>query len=115
MMDQNVKTLEGTNNRIIENQHVASYLKADTLKFLKNREPREHVAPPAWFPALISFSYALPLAIGSILWFVLLGVIIARFRQRINLKMLNGIIHGLGILLGLFGLFFAYTAIRMLV
>jgi threonine/homoserine/homoserine lactone efflux protein len=114
MIDENVKTLNSTNGPIIENPGVAAHLRPDTLKFLKNREPREQVALPTWFPWLISFSYSLPLAIGSIAWYVILALVIARFRHRINIRVLNGIIHGLGILLCLFGVFFAYSAIKFL-
>lgn len=115
MVDQNVKTLNSGKTQLIENPHSGSYFKPDTLKFLRNRESQKEVAKPAWFPLLISFAYALPLAIGSIAWFIILGLIIARFRHRINLRILNGIIHGLGILLCFFGLFFAYSAIKMLI
>jgi L-lysine exporter family protein LysE/ArgO len=114
MMDQNVKTLQGTNDRIIENSQLSPHLKVDTLKFLKNREIHPQKAPPKWFPLAISAAYALPLAVGSIFWFVILGQVIAKFRQRINIRVMNGIIHGLGIILGLFGIFFAYTAVKML-
>lgn len=115
MVDQNVSTLNSTDGRAIENSRIASYLKPDTLKFLRNRELQKPFTRPAWFPLLISLSYALPLAIGSIAWFIVLGLIIARFRHRINLRILTGIIHGLGILLCFFGLFFAYSAIKLLI
>lgn len=114
MMNQNMQTLQAHNEPVLEKPAVALYLKPDTLSFLRNREPAKTETPPAWFPVLISFSYAFPVAIGSIAWFIILGLIIARFRLRINLKVLNGMIHGLGIMLGFFGLYFAFAAIRML-
>ena len=114
MVDQNVRTLNSNESLVVENSHVTPYLKADTLKFLRNREPRKQVARPTWFPLLISFSYSFALAIGSIVWFVVLAMVIARFRQRINIRILNGIVHGLGILLCLFGIFFAYSAVKFL-
>lgn len=113
MIDQNVKTLNSGNSRIIENPDAPAHTRLDTLKFLRNREPRQTVARPTWFPWLISFSYSLPLAIGSIAWYVILALVIARFRHRINIRILNGIIHGLGILLCCFGLFFAYSAVKL--
>jgi L-lysine exporter family protein LysE/ArgO len=114
MMTQNVKTLQGSGEQIIQSPRVGSHLKVDTLRFLRNRESHEPVAPPSWFPLLISFSYSFPLAIGSIIWFIILAQVIAKFRHRLNIRVMNGIIRSLGILLGLFGIFFAYTAVKML-
>jgi threonine/homoserine/homoserine lactone efflux protein len=115
MVDQNVKALNSSGHQVIENSRVTSYLKPDSLKIFRN-----HVAPkpatlPAWFPLTISFSYALALSLGSIAWFILLALTIARFRHRINIRILHWIIRGLGIILCCFGVFFAYSAIKMLV
>lgn len=115
MVDQNVAVLNSGKTQVIESPHSGSHFKPDTLKFLRNREPEKEFVRPTWFPLLISFAYALPLAFGSIVWFIILGLIIARFRHRINLRVLNGIIHGLGIMLFFFGIYFAYSAIKMLI
>ncbi len=115
MMDQNVKTMssmEGHQN--IQHNDAPSYFKADTLKFLKNHASEVSPVKPSWFPLVISFAYALFLATGSVIWFMLMTLIIKRFRRKINLKVINGIIHVLGIFLCLFGVFFAYTAVKML-
>ncbi len=115
MIDQNVKTLNSIEGSSIQNPRVNSYFKADTLKIFKNHVPRTTTTHPRWFPMLISLSYALALAIGSILWFVLMTVILSRFRSRINPKIVNGIIKSLGIVLCLFALYFAYSAVKMLI
>ena len=115
MVDQSVNTLKNTSDRVIVDTLGIPLLKNDTLRFLKNREPHEPVATPSWFPWLISFSYALPLAAGSVAWYIVMGLIIARFRHHINIRFLNAIIHSLGILLCGFGIFFAYTAIKLLI
>lgn len=113
MIGQNVKTLNGEDSPAFENSRIASYFKADSLEFLRKHEPREPVVRPSWFPLLMSVSFALFLSIGSMAWFILLGVIVARFRHRIKASVIHGIIRSLGILLCLFGLYFAYTAIKI--
>lgn len=114
MIDQNVNTLRNNHGLVLQDSKVESFLKADSLKFFKNHKPAEATVLPTWFPWLISFAYALPLAIGSIAWYIIMALIISRFRHRINIRVLNGIIHGLGIMLCLFGIFFAYSAVKML-
>lgn len=114
MIDQNVRTLNTIDGQVIDNPDVRTYLKADTLKFLRNHQPVQPVSRPASFPVQISLVYALSLAIGSILWFMLLAMALSRFRYRINLRILSGIIRSLGIVLCLFGAFFIYTAIKLL-
>ena len=115
MIGENVKTLNSIEGKTTDNQQVHSYFKADTLKIFKNQAPRENTVHPRWFPVLISLSYALALAIGSILWFVLMTLILSKFRNSINPGIVNGIIKGLGIILCLFGLYFAYSAVKILI
>ena len=114
MIGQNVKTLNSIEGRVTQNPQVPSYFKHDTLKIFKNHVPRETAARPAWFPLTISLSYAFTLAIGSIIWFVVMAMTLSRFRHRINRKIINGIIKGLGVVLCLFGLYFAYTSVKLL-
>jgi len=114
MIDQNVRTLNTIDGQVIDNPDVRTYLKTDTLKFFKNHQPEQPVSRPASFPVQISLVYAFSLAIGSILWFMLLALVLSRFRYRINLRILSGIIRSLGIVLCGFGVFFIYTAIKLL-
>jgi threonine/homoserine/homoserine lactone efflux protein len=114
MINQNVKALSSIDARVMDNPSGTSYFKPDTLKFLKNHLTSGPETRPSWFPLLISLCYAMFLGIGSVLWFLTMTVVIARFRRRINLKIINGIIKSLGVVLALFGVFFAYTAIKML-
>ena len=69
---------------------------------------------PKRFPLLISSLYTLFLSLGSIVWFFLLAFLLIRFRRYINIKVINLIIRGLGVILCIIGLFFAYSAVRML-
>ncbi|MFH0759907.1 MAG: LysE family transporter [Bacteroidota bacterium] len=113
MIDQNVKTLN-IEGQVIEKSDVRTYIKPDTLKFFKNHQPAEPVSRPAYFTAEISLVYAFSLAVGSILWFMLLTLALSRFRRWINLHILTGMVRAMGIVLCLFGCFFIYTAIKML-
>jgi L-lysine exporter family protein LysE/ArgO len=89
--------------------------KLDSLKFNqhKTEEPQLEQAP-SYFPLLLSLCYAFFLALGSIIWFYYLALFLAKFRQRINVNIINRIIHLLGFILCLFGLFLGYKAIVLL-
>lgn len=115
MIGKNVNALNSIEGKAVDSAHVSNYFKADTLRFLKNQDHSPATERPRWFPLLISLSYALALAFGSIIWFVVMALILARFRHRINKKIINGVIKGLGIVLCLFGIYFAYSAVKMLI
>jgi len=114
MVDQNFKTLSIADSSVVEHSALSPHIKADTLKFLRNHAVQAPTERPEWFPETISLVYALAVAVGSIAWYLILTVVIARFRRWINLRVVNGIIHGLGIILFCFGIFFGYSAIKML-
>ncbi len=73
---------------------------------------------PAGFPRnfhlAISVLYAFFICAGSLTWFYLLSLLISRFRKTINVKIISGFIKSMGIVLCLFGLYFAYLATRLL-
>lgn len=69
---------------------------------------------PKYFHLLISVVYALFISVGSIIWFYILALLIARFRKAINIKFLSGFVKSLGVVLSLFGLYFGYLATHML-
>ncbi len=71
-------------------------------------------AAPGSFSVWLSVCYAFFLSLGSIVWFYILIYFLAKFRKRINVKVINIIIHSLGIVLCLFGLFLGYKAVVML-
>jgi threonine/homoserine/homoserine lactone efflux protein len=119
MIDANVKVIndiKGNNikGNIIQKPQVPSYLQLDTLKRLK-KDIRHHepVKQPKYFPLLISASYAFSTSLGSIIWFLALATMIFKFRNHINVKIINWIIKSLGFVLCLFGIFFGCTAVKM--
>jgi len=113
IVGDNVLNMNGIGNGIAEGHNLESYLKADTLKFFKNHADPEPSVRPAWFSLVISISYSLFLALGSILWFLVMAMVLSRLRKHFNLDFINVVIKGLGLILCLFGFFFAYTAVRM--
>jgi threonine/homoserine/homoserine lactone efflux protein len=113
-MNQNLNEISSIEGRKIDTSTVLSIKKFDNLKNLKRTSnEKEQLVYPRYFHFIISFCYALFISIGSIVWLYLLSVIIIRFRQRINIKIISGFIKSLGVMLCLFGIFFVYFSIKM--
>jgi threonine/homoserine/homoserine lactone efflux protein len=68
---------------------------------------------PKNYPFLLSLFYAISISIGSIIWFYYMTIFIAKFRKRINQKMIQRMIQSLGIVLFIFGLYLGYKGIMM--
>jgi threonine/homoserine/homoserine lactone efflux protein len=116
IIHQNVKEINNIVDKKIENPQVFSNIQLEKIRS-RNREmqKKEPVSLPKHFHLLISTCYAFFLSVGSIIWFYLLAFVITRFRHRINIKIINGIVYSLGVLLGFIGIYFGYVAIRMLI
>ena len=114
-VDQSLDKIEKIEGNIREKPKIPSYLQFDTLKMLKkeNREVR-HVKVTHYNHFTTSLFYAIFLAVGSIVWFFLLAVTLVKFRKKVNINILNWMVRAMGIFLCLFALFFAYTAVKML-
>lgn len=110
-----IEKIEGSN--IKEKPKIPAYLQFDTLKILKkeNRPVKVEKPPLKYDHFITSFFYAVFLSVGSILWFFLLAFTIIRFRKKINIMFLNWMVRGMGIVLCGFAVFFAYTAVKMLI
>jgi threonine/homoserine/homoserine lactone efflux protein len=65
------------------------------------------------FHLVISVFYALFIAAGSVIWFHILTLLIARFRRYFNLKIISVFIKSAGVFLCLFGLYFGYLSVRV--
>ena len=110
-INQNMKEInkiEGTH--IIDSQA----LDHKNLDRIPLRVMRDHKAEPTEFPVhfhlIISICYSFFLALGSVLWFFLLAYMLARFRQKINIKIISAIVRGLGLILCFIGIYFGYMA-----
>lgn len=115
-IDQNAKEIGSIEGKKIESSQDLALKRLDTIPLLKNRERKidTTIFPPS-FHIVISICYALFIAIGSVVWFYLLAFFIVRFRRRINIKIILAFIKGLGIFLGITGLYFGYKAVMMFI
>ena len=112
-IDENVKEINKIEGVVIDNSKAPAIEKFDNISIppRKNHKP-EPVEFPKYFHLAISICYAFFLALGSVLWFLMLTFLIVRFRQRINIKIISAIIKGLGVVLILIGCYFAYVSIH---
>lgn len=114
MIDQNVQQINNIEGKKIDTAKPISYIKVDSLNLKQQEQNKVNNARlPNYFPLLISISYALFLSIGSIIWFYYLAYFLVKYRNKINVVVVNRIIQGLGVALCCFGLFLGYTALKM--
>jgi threonine/homoserine/homoserine lactone efflux protein len=115
VINQNVNQINNIENRKIENPQSFSGKQSDKIRShnieLRTKDP---IRFSKHFHLLISFCFAFFLSAGCAIELYLLAVLIARFRHHIKIKILNGIVFSLGIILGLIGLSFGFVAARML-
>jgi hypothetical protein len=115
-MDQNVKEISNIEGKKIEiSNGLAGEKYGYFHKFKKKDYQQDITIYPKYFHLVISICYAFFLSLGSIIWLYLLSLLIVRFRQRINIKIISVFIRSLGAILCLFGLFFSYLASRMFI
>jgi threonine/homoserine/homoserine lactone efflux protein len=115
-IDQNAKEIGTIDFKKIENQQEQAFRKLDTLQLLKNRDREtDKTIFPKPFHLVISICFALFIAIGSIVWFYLLAFVIAKFRKRINIKIILAFIKGLAVFLCMIAAYFGFQAIMMFV
>jgi threonine/homoserine/homoserine lactone efflux protein len=116
VINQNVNQINNIEGRKIENQQVLSGIQLDNLgSHNQEGKTKDAIHVPKNYHLLISSCYAFFLGVGSIIWFYILAFLITRFRHHINLKLINGIVSSLGIILCFLGVYFGFMAVRMLV
>jgi threonine/homoserine/homoserine lactone efflux protein len=116
-IDADLTRMEEIDGNLIEKPQIPSYLQFDTLHILKKDNKSLTVKPVEQtrnFKLLVSVFYSVFLSVGSVLWFILLSVLLARFRKWININIINWLIRGMGLILCLFAIYFSYSAVRML-
>jgi threonine/homoserine/homoserine lactone efflux protein len=115
-MDQNVKEISNIAGKKIEISKGFSGEQFDYFQKLRKKDHEQYATIyPRNFHLVISICYAFFLSLGSIIWLYLLSLMIVKFRQRINIKVISLFIRSLGGVLCIFGLFFIYLATRMLI
>jgi threonine/homoserine/homoserine lactone efflux protein len=65
------------------------------------------------FHLTVSLFYAIFVAAGSTLWFIVFSQVLSRFRRVINSKVLSVFIRSMGVILCLFSLWFGFIGIRL--
>jgi threonine/homoserine/homoserine lactone efflux protein len=115
-MNQNVKEISKIEGKEIDTQKVLSIEQFNNVQILKSKDHlQDQTIYPAFFHLIISICYAFFLSSGTIIWFYLLALMIVRYRSRINIKIILGIIKSLGAVLCLFGLFYCYLSVKMFI
>ncbi len=115
MIDRNVQEINHIEGKKIEQTSTPYFLNNDTIQGGKRISLEElKLSRSTYFPIVVSGFYAFFLSLGSIAWFLILTFLLSRFRKYINVKVIVLIIRSLGIILGIIGLFFSYTAVKML-
>jgi len=114
-MDENLKEISSIGGVKPDNPNMLSIKKFENMQIGKNRDHQpDQTIYPTSFHLVISLFYALFLSLGSMSWFFLMAFLLVRFRRHINVKVISVFIKSLGVVLGFFGLYFGYQAIRML-
>jgi threonine/homoserine/homoserine lactone efflux protein len=116
--NRNVKEISSIESSIqdtiVEDSQVLLQKQFDVKKIHNHEDSVEKTSQfPSYFHLLISICNAFFITIGSVSWFLLLVLLIARFRQRINIKIINLIIRNLGVVLCIIGIYFGFLATRM--
>ena len=93
-----------------------TYLHLDSVRLVNRRSTQQTLQHmPKYFSLLLSAAYAFFLSLGSIIWFFYLAYLLSKYRQRVNIYLINCIIQSLGVVLCLFGFFLLYRGITMMV
>lgn len=72
-----------------------------------------HSKPDQLNPIVLSLIYAGSLSLGSFLWLSLYSRMIVKFRTKLRIGLISGIIKILGFVLILIGFFLAYKSINL--
>jgi len=108
MLENNVESFNGEN-------HLEQVAPIDTNTFNPLREPIKKVQKPSTsFQLLNSFSYAIFVAFGSVLWFFYFSRFLVKRREKIKTGIIDKIIHLLGFALWGFAIYLVYKAIDIL-
>jgi threonine/homoserine/homoserine lactone efflux protein len=114
-IDENFEQIQKIEGARIEKPGMPSYLQFDTLNILKKESHSvKPVTYPVYFHLLASLLYAAFLSAGAIFWFLLLALLLVRFRKKISIGFINWLVRGFGIVLCIIAIYFGYTAAKML-
>jgi threonine/homoserine/homoserine lactone efflux protein len=115
-INQNAKEINTINGGKIDTLKSLSFKQFDIIqKPIVRKQTETPIKFPEHFHLAISICFAFFISVGNITWLYILASLITRYRQNINIKLINNIIHALGIILCLIGIYFGTMAIRMFI
>jgi hypothetical protein len=79
-----------------------------------NHEIQEDVeieSTPSLF--LLSFVYALTVALGGLLWLYFYARMLVKYRDKLNIRLLEKVIQSLGVILCILGVYLGYRGVRL--
>ena len=68
----------------------------------------------ATFTIILSFIFALMIAIGSTVWFYFFGSFIVHYRKTLKILFINKLINAFGVVFLCIGVYFVYSCIKMI-
>jgi threonine/homoserine/homoserine lactone efflux protein len=115
IINENVKEMNIIDSAKIENPRVFNNAQFDKIREWNKEEQDKHpVMLPKHYHLFISTCYAFFLSVGTIIWFYALASLITRYRHHINIKVINGIVFTMGTALCVFGAYFCFVAVKMI-
>jgi hypothetical protein len=103
-MNSNVKEISSINGKNLEEKIPERFRKVENAAADNDKEK----VYPSYFHVIISIFYSLFLSLGGLVWFYMLAWILAKYRLRMNIKILTSLIKAFAISLCLIGLYFGY-------
>jgi len=115
-IDQNVKEINNIEGGKIDTSKSLPFNQFEIIKIHNDKNHQEEISKfPKKFHLAISICFAFFIAVGNITWLYLLAFLITRYRQNINIKLINTMVHSMGIILCFIGIYFGTMAIRMFI
>jgi len=105
LMYENVSSMEEITGEAIESLEKYDLVPLRNVKEIKNESLSSFI---------LSITYAAMVAIGSFLWFYLLSNFLIKYREKLKIEWLNGLIKILGIFLFGIGFYLIYKGISLL-
>lgn len=110
---KSVSTFQENRNRDTTTKIITDSSSAKTTHELTSNPSEKTISDH--YPLLLSLFYALSVAIGSVIWFYYIILVISKFRAQINPKVIHRTIQILGFVLMVFGIILGYKGISLLV
>lgn len=106
---------------LIINENVSSVSEMAGSEFQKLGELKKEISKPELDPEagksistlILATVYAAGVAIGGFIWLFYFSKLLVRFRHKFNIKLINHVIRGLGVILFGIGIYLGYKAVSL--